>query len=267
MQLALPIKISPTTSRYLELLYVLTLRNLKVRYRGSILGVYWSLLNPLIMTGVYTAIFGKTFDAYYGGSLLNYLLAVFTGLVVINFFNVTTTQALTSVVSNGGLLNKIRLPMSILPLSLVLANIFQFAVGSLPLLMLITLVASGHPENTLLILIPALALILVATGVSLVVSALYVFFRDLPYLYELVTFALLLSSPVFYPAAIIPEAVRPFLAFNPLSPIIEGLRQLLLGRGSTDWGQLGIGLLSGMIVCGIGFLFFRSRSEEFMDLL
>lgn len=72
--------------RYYELLHVLVMRNLKVRYRGSLLGVYWSLLNPLIMTGLYSAIFGSAFASYYGNSILNYMLAAFTGLVVINFF-------------------------------------------------------------------------------------------------------------------------------------------------------------------------------------
>ncbi|MFM6136233.1 MAG: ABC transporter permease, partial [Sphaerospermopsis kisseleviana] len=94
--------------RYWELLHVLVVRTLKVRYRGSILGVYWSLLNPLIMTGLYTAIFGATFASYYDNSILNYVLAAFTGLVVINFFSASTSQALASVVGNGALLNKIR---------------------------------------------------------------------------------------------------------------------------------------------------------------
>ncbi|MFM7370584.1 MAG: ABC transporter permease, partial [Sphaerospermopsis kisseleviana] len=97
--------------RYWELLQVLVSRTLKVRYRGSFLGVYWSLLNPLIMTGLYTAIFGVTFASYYGNSIINYVLAAFTGLVVINFFSASTSQALVSVVNNGALLNKIQLPV------------------------------------------------------------------------------------------------------------------------------------------------------------
>lgn len=88
--------------RYWELLNVLVSRNLKTRYRGSMLGVYWSLLSPLIMTGLYTAIFGATFASYYDNSIINYVMAAFTGLVVINFFTASTSQALSSVVGNGG---------------------------------------------------------------------------------------------------------------------------------------------------------------------
>ncbi|MGI8502510.1 MAG: ABC transporter permease, partial [Hassallia sp.] len=126
--------------RYWELLHVLVSRNLKVRYRGSFLGIYWSLLSPLIMAGLYTAIFGKNFASYYGNSIVNYMLAAFTGLVVINFFSASTSQALTSVVSNGSLLNKIRLPVSIFPLSMVTSNVFQFAFGVFPLLAIMTLI-------------------------------------------------------------------------------------------------------------------------------
>ena len=120
------ININPQIKHYIELLQVLVSRNLKVRYRGSFLGIYWSLLNPLIMTGLYTAIFGATFAKYYDNSVTNYILAAFTGLVVINFFSASTSQALSSVVSNGALLNKIRLPVSIFPVSMIVANVFQF---------------------------------------------------------------------------------------------------------------------------------------------
>ncbi|MBW4699710.1 MAG: ABC transporter permease [Aphanocapsa lilacina HA4352-LM1] len=262
-----PEKVYPSVQRYLELLFMLTWRNLKVRYRGSVLGIYWSLLNPLIMTGVYTAIFGTTFASYYNDSLLSYLLAAFTGLVVINFFNITTLQALPSVVASGAMLNKIRIPFSVLPLSLVGANIFQYVVGVLPLLVVMTLFITGQPAHVPLLLLPSLALALVATGISLMVSALYVFFRDLPYIYELVTFALFLSSPVFYPAAIVPDSVKPFLAINPLTPIIESLRQLILGGTAIDWGLLGFALLSGGVVCGLGWALFHAWSDRYMDLL
>ena len=110
--------ISKDLQHYLELLQVLVGRNLKVRYRGSFLGIYWSLLNPLIMTGLYTAIFGATFAKYYNDSIVNYVLAALTGLIVINFFSASTMQALTSVVGNGALLNKIRLPVSVFPVSI-----------------------------------------------------------------------------------------------------------------------------------------------------
>ncbi|MBE9038737.1 ABC transporter permease [aff. Roholtiella sp. LEGE 12411] len=253
--------------RYWELLHVLVERNLKVRYRGSFLGVYWSLLNPLIMTGLYTAIFGATFASYYGNSILNYVLAAFTGLVVINFYSASTSQALSSVVGNGSLLNKIRLPISIFPVSMIAANVFQFAVGVLPLLAIITFLNSKSLVNVLALLFPFLALVLVCTGVGFIVSALYVFFRDLPYFYELIAFMIWVSSPVFYPAAIVPPQVKPFLKLNPLSPIIESLRQIILSGTLPDFNLVWSALLSGVIILSLGWICFQLWRHQFMDLL
>ncbi|MBD2168742.1 ABC transporter permease [Calothrix membranacea FACHB-236] len=253
--------------RYWELLQVLVARTLKVRYRGSFLGVYWSLLNPLIMTGLYTAIFGATFASYYGNSILNYVLAAFTGLVVINFFSSSTSQALSSVVSNGALLNKIRLPVSVFPVSMVAANVFQFTVGILPLLAVITLINSKSLINVFALLLPFFALILVCVGVGFFVSSLYVFFRDLPYFYELVVFVLWISSPVFYPAAIVPKQVKQFLGLNPLSPIIESIRQLTLSGTLPDFSLIGSALLSGIIIMSLGWVCFHLWRHQFMDLL
>ncbi|AFY48354.1 ABC-type polysaccharide/polyol phosphate export systems, permease component [Nostoc sp. PCC 7524] len=253
--------------RYWELLHVLVTRNLKVRYRGSLLGVYWSLLNPLIMTALYSAIFGTTFASYYGNSILNYVLAAFTGLVVINFFSASTSQALSSVVGNGALLNKIRLPVSVFPVSMVVANIFQFAVGAFPLLAAIALINSKSFVNVLALLFPFLSLVLVCTGVGFLVSALYVFFRDLPYFYELVVFVLWISSPVFYPAAIVPLQVQKFLFLNPLSPIIESLRQITLSGNLPDLTLIWGGLLSGIIILSLGWVSFHMWRHQFMDLL
>ncbi len=259
--------ISAEAQHYLELLQVLVSRNLKVRYRGSFLGIYWSLLNPLIMTGLYTAIFGATFAKYYGDSIPNYVLAALTGLIVINFFGASTSQALSSVVGNGALLNKIRLPVSVFPVSMIAANIFQFVMGTYPLLAIVALIKSHSLINVIAIFLPFIALVLFCIGVGFFVSALFVFFRDLPYFYELVVFMLWISSPVFYPAAIVPKSVQPFLSINPLSPIIESLRQITLSGNLPDLMIIANALLSGMLFAGFGWLYFHHSRSQFMDLL
>lgn len=253
--------------RYWELLHVLVMRNLKVRYRGSVLGVYWSLLNPLIMTGLYTAIFGSAFASYYGNSILNYVLAAFTGLIVINFFSASTSQALASVVGNGALLNKIRLPVSIFPVSMIAANIFQLAIGALPLLVIMTWINSSSLVNVLALILPLVSLSLVCIGIGFLVSALYVFFRDLPYFYELIVFMLGIGTPVFYPAAIVPKSIKPFLQINPLSPIIESIRQIALSGEYPDFSLIAGSFLGGIIILVLGIVFFQSLRPQFMDLL
>ena len=254
-------------SWYRELLIVLIRRNLKRRYRGSFLGIYWSLLNPLVMTGLYTAIFGATFAQYYNNSALNYVLAAFTGLIVINFFSSSTAQALASVVENGGIVNKIRLPLFIFPLSTIGANVFQLLMGAFPLLVVITLLISKSLLNAAALLLPILGLILVCTGVGMLMSALYVFFRDLSYFYELLTFLLWISSPIFYPVEIVPESVTRFLIFNPILPIIESIRQISLSGNLPDLTLIAHSLISGLIVLAIGTVAFSSWRSQFMDLL
>ena len=253
--------------RYWDLLSVLVPQNLNTRYRGSFLGVYWSLLNPIIMTGLYTTIFGATFASYFGNSIVNYMFAAFTGLLVINFYNSSTTQALSSIVVNGDLLNKIKLPVPVFPLSMIGANIFQFVVGSFPLLAIVTIINTHNPLYILFLLFPFIALVLVCTGVGLFVSALFVFFRDLGYFYEIATFIVWITSPVFYPAEIVPARVQPVLYLNPLVPIIESLRQISLHGSLPNITYLFRGFLSGIIILTLGWLFFKKVQSSFMDLL
>ncbi|MEL6927186.1 MAG: ABC transporter permease [Cyanobacteria bacterium J06600_6] len=252
---------------YRELLVVLIRRSLKRRYRGSFLGIYWSLLNPLAMTGLYTAIFGAAFAKYYGNSTINYILAAFTGLVVVNFFSASTLMALRSVVENGGIVNKIRLPLAIFPLAAIGANVFQLMLGAFPLLVIVTLIISRNPLNAIALFLPVTGLVLVCMGVGLLMSGLYVFFRDLPYFYELVTFVLLMGSPIFYPADIVPAAVQKFLILNPILPIIESIRQIVLSGNLPNPILIAHSLASGSIVMVIGAIAFTRWRSQFMDLL
>ena len=110
-------------------------------------------------------------------------------------------------------------------------------------------------------------MILVCTGIGLFVSALYVFFRDLSYFYEIATFMIWITSPVFYPPEIVPEGVKPFLNLNPLVPIIEIFRQISLEGRFPELIYLVHGLSSGVIILTLGWLFFRRVQSAFMDLL
>jgi ABC-type polysaccharide/polyol phosphate export permease len=255
---------------YLEVILVLATRELKNRYRGSILGVYWSLFNPLMMTGLYTAIFSATFLRYYQNSLLNYILSAFTGLAIVHFFQSSSMQALHTVVSNGALLNKIRLPVSVFPLSVIIANVFQLLVGMFPLLAVMTIVI--HPQlsialNLLLLPLILLTVVFLSAGVGLLASALYVFFRDLPFFYELVLFMLSMTSPIFYPVEILPPGVKPIFQLNPLTPTISSLRQVVLSGNLPDLNLVGHAWLSSVIVLLIGWVVFNWLRPKFMDLL
>ena len=140
-------------------------------------------------------------------------------------------------------------------------------MGVFPILLLITFILSRSIINVFALLIPLTALFLVCAGISLFVSALYVFFRDLPYFYELFNFLLWISSPVFYPSEIVPENVKKILFLNPLLPIINSVRQISLSGNFPDITLMLTSLLSGIIVLTVGAIAFISWQNKFMDLL
>lgn len=253
--------------RYMELVTTIAERNIKARYRGSVLGVFWSLSNPLIMTSVYTLIFGTAFASYYGHSIFNYVLAVFMGLVVVTFFSQASSQALTSVVANGSLVNKIRIPLSVFPLSIVVANLFQFLVGVLPVIVFVTLFVSRSPERVILLIAPALALLLVTVGASLATSALFVYFRDLPYLYELVVFVIWMTSPIFYPEEIVPLKLRLWVHLNPIAAIANDIREIAFGAVAPHVGTLFLTVCLGLATLLVGAVIFLLSQKSAMDLL
>lgn len=257
----------PSVGRYRDLVLVTAARFLKVRYRGSVLGIYWSLSNPLLMTGAYTLIFGSAFKSYYNGSLWEYILSCFTGLAFLSYFSGSTSMALASIVGSGPLLNKIALPPSIFPVATVAASSFQLLVGVVPLLALVTFFTSLSVLNVVALIVPVIALIALATGFGLAVSALFVYFRDLPYLYELVTFALWLTSPIFYPAALVPAQIRGYLVFNPLASIIESARQIALSGQRPSLRLMAYAAVAGAVGFGAGLLVYKKLRASFMDLL
>ncbi|BDE07664.1 transport permease protein [Vulcanimicrobium alpinum] len=252
---------------YAALVSTLAARNLKIRYRGSSLGVFWSLSNPLLMTGVYTAIFGTAFAKYYGGSIFDYVLAVFVALSVLAFFSSATSQALSSIVAGGPLLNKIALPCSAFPVSTVTANTFQLVIGTVPLLMIVALLRTHSIINVAAIAGPLAGLILTSMGVALALAALYVYFRDLAYLYEVVTFIIYMTTPVFYPASFVPPSVRTYLELNPVAVIVSSLRDIVLNPQMPHLRAIALPVVTGFAVFALGIAIFAPLRRDFLDLL
>jgi ABC-type polysaccharide/polyol phosphate export permease len=253
--------------RYLELLQITATRSLKTRYRGSVLGIFWSLSHPILMTAIYALIFGTAFARYYDGSVLRYIFATFVGITVLDLFGMTTSQAVTSIVVNGPLLNKVRLPISMFPLATVASNFFQFFIGTFPLLCLVTLYETHNPINAVALVAPTIALLFAVVGFSLLTSSLYVYFRDLPYMYELVMFVIWITSPIFYPESLVPARIQPFLALNPIIFIAASMRQISLDKALPDLHLIGAALLSGTICLLLGTFTFVYLRRDFMDLL
>ena len=253
--------------RTLELIRITAGRALKVRYRGTALGVLWSFANPVLMTAVYTAIFGTAFSRYYDGSVFRYVVSAFVGLVVVTFFVNATSESLSSVVANGQLLNKIALPPVIFPVSLVLSNLFQHAVTTFPIVFLLSIFVTHDVVRIVLVPILLASLVLLVTGFSLALSAMFVFFRDLPHLWSIVGFILWLTSPLFYPIEFVPPAVRPYYDLNPVGQMVSALREVTIQTGPLHFHAIAIGILASVLSLAAGVAIFSLTRRDFMDLL
>jgi lipopolysaccharide transport system permease protein len=264
---AVIVKPVPRRDRHLyDVIAVLFAQNIKARYRGSALGVIWSAANPILMAIVYTIVFGHQWAHYYG-SPLQYATAVYIGLALIGFFVSSTTQATGSIVDAGGLLNKIRIPFQAFPISTVAAFGFQQVVGTIPIMVVLSLVNNHNLLHLLLLIVPLTALAMLTLGVALFLSAADVYFRDIPYIYDLITFMLFVTTPIFYPAAFVPPEVLRIISFSPLFAIIESVRRLVLTSSLPDASMFVQAIGEGALALLLGYLAFRAMRPKFMDLV
>ena len=253
--------------RSTELVRISAFRALKVRYRGTALGILWSFFNPVLMTAVYTTIFGTAFKEYYDGSVARYVLSAFVGLVAVTFFMNATNDALPSVVANGSLLNKIALPPIIFPIASVAANIFQQGVTTFPIVFVISMVVTHDPLRVALVPVVLAALVLLTAGISLLLATLFVYFRDLPHLWAIMGFILWLTSPLFYPIDVVNTQIRPWYNLNPLGQAIMALREVTITRGPIHFTHIAAVIAAAVVFGAAGAWFFRVSRRDFMDLI
>jgi ABC-type polysaccharide/polyol phosphate export permease len=253
--------------RQFELVRLSANRQLRARYRGSAFGVLWSFVNPVLMTAIYASIFGTAFASYYGGSTARYVVSAFVAVAVVTYILQATSESLTAVVTSGGLLNKIAIDPETFPVAAVAANTFQQGVTTFPVILLVSVVVAHDPLRAVLVPCVLAGVVLLTLGISLALSALYVFFRDLSYLWGIVGFVLWLSSPVFYPAALVAPTVRKFLVVNPVGMAIGAMREVAIGSGPIDFVGVLRFLIVAVVVAALGHALFRRLRPEFMDML
>src|SRR5438270_3724963 len=250
--------------RLADLVRISAMRALKVRYRGTVLGILWSFANPVLMTVIYSAIFGTAFSKYYDGSVTRYVVSAFVGLVVVTFFLSSTSEALQAIVSGGSLLNKIALPPIVFPLSAVGANLFQQAVTAFPIVLVLSIVLTHDPLRVLLVPVVLVAVVMLTTGFSIALSVLFVFFRDLPHVWNMVGFVLWLTSALFYPAQFVPANLRFWAALNPVGQAIAALREVTIQRGPLDGTPIVATIFAGAVALAAGAWLYRATRRELM---
>lgn len=229
--------------KYRWLLQLLVERDLKVKYRRSVLGYFWSILNPLLMMIILTIVFSTVFRF----DIPNYPVYLLAGQLIYSFFAEATSMALGAILDGAALIKKVYLPKYIFPLSRVLSS-FTSILLSLCALFFVMIITGVEFHLTLLLLPLAMIYILIfSIGVGLIMSAGVVFFRDLKYLYTVFLTALNYITPIFYPVNIVPPEYKTLVVYNPLYSFVTFFRQV------TIYGQWPAGELH-LQCCGYAFL-------------
>jgi lipopolysaccharide transport system permease protein len=250
----------------------LTKREIIGRYKGSVIGLAWSLFNPILMLMVYTLVFSEIFKSRWPSaagtnSKTEFALALFVGLIVLNFFSEVINKAPNLILNNVNYVKKVVFPLEILPVVSICTALFHCFV-SLSVLLIAFALFNGFVYGTAilvpLILLPFLVLTL---GLSWLLASLGVFLRDVGQTIGSITTVLMFLSPVFYPISAVPERYRPIVQMNPLTFIIEQSRDVLIWGKGPDWSGLGIYFGISVLIAWIGFAWFQSTRTGFADVL
>lgn len=250
----------PQLRKYTPLLFELVKRDLKVKYRRSVLGYFWSLLNPLLMMCVLSYVFSAIFQS----NIPNFPLYLICGQTLWSFFNESTGMAMRSVVENGTLIKKVYIPKYIFPMSRILSSFVTMSFSLLAILIVMVFTRAAVYWTALLFWVPLVFLFVFCCGMGLVLSALATYFRDIAHLHGVLILAWMYATPVFYDIAILPEHVQRIIGLNPLYHIITFFRSLILYGQIPGWEVWAVcaGCSVGMFL--IGMLVFRRLQRDFI---
>ena len=249
-----------TPDKFISLIGELVKRDLRLKYRRSFLGYFWSLLNPLLMMTVMMIVFSYMFRF----EIENYPLYLICGQTMFNFFNESTTMSLYAIINNATLLKKIYVPKYVFPISRVLSCFITMSFSLVAILIVMVFTRVRFHFTILLFWVPMVYLLLFCCGMGLVVSALAVRFRDVIHLYSVLTMVWMYATPVFYPIEAVPPHVAQLIRLNPMYIFITLFRELLLyGRvpGAGLW--LG-GAAMAVLTFGLGALVFGRMQKHFI---
>lgn len=254
-----------------RLITQMTQREVIGRYKGSMIGLLWSFLNPVFMLLVYTFMFSVVFKARWGGgedqSMSQFAVVLFVGMIVHGLFAEVLNRAPGVVLSNANYVKKVIFPLEILPVINMGAALFHSLI-SIVVLLVAFVIFNGFLHWTAiftpLVLLP---LMIFTLGLAWILASLGVFIRDVGQTVGILTTAMLFISPVFFPVTALPEALRPWMMANPLTFIIEQAREVLVWGRLPDWEGLGVYTLAAVIVAWAGYVWFQKTRKGFADVL
>jgi lipopolysaccharide transport system permease protein len=247
--------------KYKELISNLVISDLKTKYSSSVLGFAWSMLNPLLMMIVLYAVFNNVFKS----NQEHYAFYLLIGMTTWRFFANSTTMAIYSIVGKANLVTKIYIPREILTLSVVISalisSILEFVV------LIIILIIFGIVVSSKILIFPLLYVFYlpIVYGVSLILASLYVYFRDLNHIWEVMIQIGFFLSPIVYPMSTIPEEYKFYYMLNPITRLIEMYRDVLLYNTIPSATDFGLVLIFGIFVLVFGSLLFKKLSRRFAE--
>ena len=248
--------------KYRELFYQLIIRDIKIKYRRSVLGYFWSILNPLLTMIVLVLVFSNMFSR----NIDNYPVYLLTGQILFTFMTTATSRSLSSVVQNSALLKKIYVPKYIFTLAVVTSELvtFFFTLGALLIVMIFT--KTIFTWRFIYVIIPIIQLYIFSVGIGLFLAQANVFFRDIAYIWSVITTAWMYLSAIFYPVESLPDNIRYFIInFNPLYFYITMFRNFTIGSPNMGSFNLVIrGATAAMIVLFIGLISFSHNKKKFI---
>jgi lipopolysaccharide transport system permease protein len=253
--------------QFRSLLFAFAVRDVKLRYKQTLLGVAWVILQPLLAAAIFTFVFGVVAGMKTSNGQ-SYLLFSFAGLLIWNVFSSTLTKVAVCMVGNANLVTKVYFPRLILPFSTAGSTAIDFAVSAV--FFLAMLLALGGTPTAALLTMPVWVLLAfaLAMGLGLIAAALTVEYRDVQYILPLVTPFLLYASPVAYEVGRVPERFRTvYYAVNPLAGLIEAFRWSAVGATAPDWRIVTYAALVSGLVLIAGLVFFRRTERRVADVL
>ncbi len=268
---ASPVDLWCSIYRHRDLILQMTKREIIGRYRGSVIGIAWSFFQPLLMLGVYTFVFSVIFQVKWGGEIgeqrVNFAIILFAGLIVHTLFTECINQAPVLILRNANYVKKVVFPLEILPVVALGAVLFH-NVASLVILVLAMLISGLDFHLTALYLPLLLApFILMVLGLSWLLAALGVYLRDLGHAVFIITMIMLFISPIFYPLTAVPDQLRLLIYLNPLTFIIEQVREVLIWGRSPSWLWFTLYSALSLLVSWFGFWSFQRIRKGFSDVV
>lgn len=246
------------------------MRDFSMRYKNGVLGITWAVLNPLMMLALYSFVFVFVFKMRWGAgpdTKGNFVILLFTGLVVHGFFAEFITRAPYLITGNTSYVKKVVFPLELLPLMPLLSALINFFVGMVLISLLLFYLQGSIPLTIVylpFILIPFALLVL---GLSYFLAATGVFVRDLTHVVGIIATVAMFASPVLFPIENVPEDFRIYLYANPLTVIVQQLRAVSVLGNSPDWSSLLLYTIAAIIVFGLGFFWFQATRKGFADVL